>query len=222
MRRSEVVSALVSRRLMAIVRLPHAHDLIGLVQALQSGGVDVLEFSMTTPDALGSLAAAVGRFQGDVLLGAGTVLDAATACAAITAGARFIVSPTLNGEVIETAHRYGVAVIPGAMSPTEVLRACELGSDLVKVFPADILGPDYVRALAGPLAQARLVAVGGIHLGNVQAFLRAGAVAVGAGSSLVKEDDVIFERYEEVAARARAWVAAVSDATGAAVQGGGP
>jgi 2-dehydro-3-deoxyphosphogluconate aldolase/(4S)-4-hydroxy-2-oxoglutarate aldolase len=145
-------------------------------------------------------------------MGAGTVLDAATARQAILAGAEFLVTPTLEPDVIEMAHRYGKVVIPGAMTPTEILTAWEMGADMVKVFPASILGPKYLRAVHGPLPQIPLVPTGGITGENAGDFIRAGAAMVCGGSWLVDKKAVAGGRYEFLTERARILLEAVKNA----------
>ncbi len=147
-----------------------------------------------------------------MLIGAGTVLDAATARAAILAGAEFIVAPTLSPEVIEMCHRYDKVVVPGAYTPTEILAAWELGADFVKLFPAEVGGPAYLQAVRAPLPQVKLMAVGGVTLETAAGFIRAGAVALGVGSSLVNKKVVADGRFDELTATARALSQAVQEA----------
>jgi 2-dehydro-3-deoxyphosphogluconate aldolase/(4S)-4-hydroxy-2-oxoglutarate aldolase len=167
---------------------------------------------MTTPGALDAIRDLTGAFGARVVLGAGTVLDAETARAAIAAGARFIVSPTLSEPVIETCRRHGVASIPGAYTPTEILAAWEMGADLVKVFPARSLGPQYIRDVLAPLPQVRLVPTGGVDLDNAAAFIAAGAAAVAIGGSLVDRASVAGGDLEVVRDRAAALVAVMATA----------
>lgn len=150
--------------LVAIVRLDSAGDLVQVAKAIAAGGVSVIEFTLTTPGALRTIEESSKALGGEVLIGAGTVLDAATARAAILAGAEFIVAPTLSPEVIEICHRYDKIVVPGAYTPTEILTAWELGADFVKLFPADVGGPAYLKAVRAPLPQVKLMAVGGVTL----------------------------------------------------------
>ena len=171
--------------IIAIVRLDSADGLLRVAEALLAGGIDVIEFTMTTPDALDVIRAATSEFGDDMVIGAGTVLDPETARAAILAGARFVVTPTLRRGTIELCRRYGAPICVGAYTPTEILSAWEWGADLVKVFPATSLGPGYLRDIHAPLPHVRLVPTGGVTLDNVGAFVEAGAAAVAVGSSLV-------------------------------------
>jgi 2-dehydro-3-deoxyphosphogluconate aldolase/(4S)-4-hydroxy-2-oxoglutarate aldolase len=159
---------------------------------------------MTVPDALEVVRAVRQKLGGKLLLGAGTVLDPETARAAILAGADFIVAPTLNRECIALARRYSKLVMPGAFTPTEILTAWEAGADIVKVFPADVGGPGYLKAIAGPLPQVRLMPTGGVDLQTAADFLRAGACCLGLGSALVDQQAIArgdFDRLRTLAAQ---------------------
>jgi 2-dehydro-3-deoxyphosphogluconate aldolase/(4S)-4-hydroxy-2-oxoglutarate aldolase len=166
---------------------------------------------MTTPGALRAIEGARGELP-EVLMGAGTVLDAPTARQAILAGAQFLVTPSVRLDVVEVGHRYGVPTIIGAMTPTEILTAWEAGADLVKVFPASVLGPRYLQEVHGPLPQIPLVPTGGITADNAGEFIRAGAAVVCAGSWLVDKKAVADSRYEDITAKAQKFVAAVQQA----------
>lgn len=209
MSKGHVLERILERRIIAAVRLDSAADLLKVAQAVGAGGVDLIEFTMTTPDALLMIERAGRSLGDDVLLGAGTVLDAATARAAILAGASFVVSPTLSRETIETCRRYGVVSIPGALTPTEVLTAWEWGADLVKVFPVRLGGPQYIKELLAPLPQVRLVPTGGVGLSNAGEFIRAGAKAVAVGRALVSDELVAEGHLASLTKRARQLVAAI-------------
>jgi 2-dehydro-3-deoxyphosphogluconate aldolase/(4S)-4-hydroxy-2-oxoglutarate aldolase len=192
MNESLTVNQLKESGILGIIRVDQAEDLVRIAQALQEGGLDCVEITMTTPGALRAIEEATGRLDG-VLMGAGTVLDAATARHAILAGAEFLVTPTVELDVIETARRYGKVVIAGAMTPTEILTAWEAGADMVKVFPANVLGPGYLKAVHGPLPQIPLV-------------------PVCAGGWLVDKKAIAEGRYEVLTARARELIDAVNEA----------
>jgi len=204
-------SQLLEKGALGIIRAQGAEDLLRITVALQEGGLNCVEITMTTPGALRAIEETSGKLN-DVLMGAGTVLDAATARQAILAGAHFIVTPTVELDVIEMAHRYGKVVITGAMTPTEILSAWEAGADMVKVFPADVLGPGYLRAVHGPLPQILLVPTGGVTAETAGEFIRAGAAMVCAGGWLVDKQAVANKRYEVLSERARQLVDAVSKA----------
>ena len=196
---------------LGIIRVSQAEGLIRIAQALQDGGISCVEITMTTPGALRAIEEASEELTG-VIMGAGTVLDATTARQAILAGAEFLVTPTVELDVIEMAHRYGKVVIPGAMSPTEILTAWEAGADMVKVFPASVLGPSYLKAVRGPLPQIPLVPTGGITADNAGEFIRAGAAMVCAGGWLVDKKAVSEGCYEVLTERAHLLVEAVQKA----------
>ena len=182
--------------IISVIRAESSTELFQVASALKEGGIKVVEVTMTTPDALEVIKEISGRFKEEILIGVGTVLDPETARAAILAGAEFIVCPTLNKEVITLAHRYSKVVIPGAFTPTEILTAWEVGADLVKVFPAGVGGPSYIKSLKGPLPQIPLVPTGGVDLDNVASFIEVGAFAVGVGSSLVKKEFLKEKNFE--------------------------
>lgn len=198
----------------AIVRLDSAAQLGQVARAIKAGGADVIEFTMTTPGALDIIASSARGFGDEVLLGAGTVLDAETARAAILAGAKFIVSPTLNAATVELCHRYSVIAVPGTLTPTEILTAWEWGADLVKVFPASIGGPDYIKGVLAPLPQVRLVPTGGVDVDNAADYIRAGAAAVAVGGSLVDKKLVAAGDFGTLTETARKLVAVVRQARG--------
>jgi 2-dehydro-3-deoxyphosphogluconate aldolase/(4S)-4-hydroxy-2-oxoglutarate aldolase len=182
--REDTVARLCAEGAVAVIRMRSADVALRAIRALHDGGVSALEITLTTPGALG-LIERTSRELGDaVLVGVGSVLDARSARRAVEAGARYVVSPVFNPEVVEEAHRQGVPAIPGAFTPTEILRAHEAGADLVKVFPADTLGPAFLKGVLGPMPFLRLIPTGGVTPYNVGDWLHAGAVAVGLGSAL--------------------------------------
>jgi len=215
MNRKEKNLRLISESgIIAIIRAESSAQLFQVASALREGGIKIVEVTMTTPDALEVIKEISGRFKEEILIGVGTVLDPETARSAILAGAEFIVSPTLNKEVITLAHRYSKVVIPGAFTPTEVLTAWEVGADLVKVFPAGISGPSYIKSLRGPLPQIPLVPTGGVDLDNVASFIQAGAFAVAAGSSLVKKEFLKERNFKELTKLSKKFREAVEKAKG--------
>lgn len=190
MSRLENVQRVLDSGIVAIIRASSGDQLVNVAKALYAGGIDVIEVTFTVPGVL-DIIADVRKAIGDkIVLGAGTVLDPESARAAILAGAEFIVSPTVNIEVIQLCNRYSKVILPGAFTPTEVLTAWESGADIVKVFPADVGGPAYLKALHGPLPHIQLLPTGGVNLETLPSFLKAGACAVGLGSSLVEKDAV--------------------------------
>ena len=207
MRASDTVARVLETRIVAVVRAPSADVVLDVCKALADGGVDVLEITFTVPDALDLIRQVRDELGDRIVLGAGTVLDPETCRAAILAGAEFIVSPTLNLDLIRLCRRYDKAVMPGAFTPTEILTAWEAGADIVKVFPADVGGPGYFKAIRGPLPQIRLMPTGGVNLDTAQAFLDAGACALGAGGSLVPKDAIQAGDMARITALAKQFVA---------------
>ncbi len=189
--------------IVAVVRVPDGRQLVEVCKALVDGGVPVVEITMTVPDALDAVRQVRQALGERVLLGAGTVLDTETARAAVLAGAEFLVAPTVNLDVIRLARRYDRLVMPGAFTPTEVLTAWEAGADIVKVFPADVLGPAFFKALRGPLPQVRLMPTGGVDLTTAADFLRAGACCLGVGGQLVEPAAVAAGDFARIRALAR-------------------
>ncbi|MGQ9622580.1 MAG: bifunctional 4-hydroxy-2-oxoglutarate aldolase/2-dehydro-3-deoxy-phosphogluconate aldolase [Candidatus Caldatribacteriaceae bacterium] len=201
-RRAEVVQLIEKEKIIAIIRAQSSQALMEVVEALKRGGISCIEVTMTTPGALRILED-VRKNMDNVLFGAGTVLDPETARLCIASGAQFIVTPSLNERVIEVAHRYDVPIIPGALTPTEILRAWECGAEVVKVFPASSLGPSYIRELKGPFPQIKFCPTGGVNLENVAEFLKAGASCVGVGGSLVRKDFLEGRKWPELEELAR-------------------
>lgn len=198
--------------LVAVVRSPDSQQLVEVARALADGGVTVVEITMSVPDAL-DVVRQVRRALGDrLLLGAGTILDSETARAALLAGAEYIVAPTLNLDVIRLCQRYDKLVMPGAFTPTEIMTAWEAGADIVKVFPADCVGPAFFKALRGPLPQIRLMPTGGVDLQTAAAFLRAGACCLGVGGQLVEPKAVATGDFARITDLARQYVALVKQA----------
>jgi 2-dehydro-3-deoxyphosphogluconate aldolase/(4S)-4-hydroxy-2-oxoglutarate aldolase len=204
MSRELTLSRILDGGIVAVVRSESSESLVKVVQALAEGGVTAAEITFTVPDAV-EVIRQVRKEVGDaVILGAGTVLDPETARAALLAGAEYLVSPTVNLDVIRLCRRYSKVIMPGAFTPTEVVTAWEAGADVVKVFPADVGGPPYLKALRGPLPQIRLMPTGGVDLNTAEAFLKAGACCLGVGSALVDPKLIAagqFDRIRDLAAQ---------------------
>jgi 2-dehydro-3-deoxyphosphogluconate aldolase/(4S)-4-hydroxy-2-oxoglutarate aldolase len=201
--------------IVAIIRSSKSELLVDVCEALLAGGVEVMEVTFTVPAAHRVLEQVTDRLGDRVLLGAGTVLDSETARIAMLAGAQFIVSPTTNLDVIKICRRYDKVVMPGALTPTEVLTAWEAGADIVKIFPSDFTGPAYLKVLAGPLPQVRMIPTGGVTLETVGDFFKAGAFAVGAGSALVEAKALAAGDLKRIETCAKQFVAAVRQAKSA-------
>jgi len=195
--------------IVAVVRFSDPGPLVEVVRALADGGVTVAEVTFTVPNAIDVIREAKRQLGDRVLLGAGTVLDPETCRAAFLAGAEFVVSPSVNVDVIRMCRRYDKLVMPGAFTPTEVVTAWEAGADIVKVFPADVVGPAFFRALRGPLPQVKLMPTGGVDLTTAAEFLKAGAVCLGVGGQLVEPKAVAAGDFARITALAREYVGVV-------------
>ncbi len=209
-KKTEDLQKILDTGIIAIVRVSSASDAIDVCGAVARGGVKTIEVTMTVPGAIDAIKEFKKQSKdGDVLLGAGTVLDPETARVVILNGADFIVSPNLNIDVIRMAHRYGKLVIPGTFTPTEILAAWDAGADIVKVFPAGVVGPQYLRDIKGPLPQIRLTPTGGITLENAPDFIRAGASCVSVATSLVDKKALADRNFDVITEKARQFIEAV-------------
>jgi 2-dehydro-3-deoxyphosphogluconate aldolase / (4S)-4-hydroxy-2-oxoglutarate aldolase len=209
MNREQALARVIECGLVAVVRAPEPTHLVETIRALADGGVTVAEVTLTVPGALDVIRQAKQELGDRVLLGAGSILDPETARAAFLAGAEFLVSPTLNLDVIRMARRYDKLVFPGAFTPTEILAAWEAGADIVKVFPAEVVGPAFFKAMRGPLPQVKLMPTGGVDLKTAGDFLRAGAVCLGVGSQLVDPKAVARQDFDLLRGLAFQYVQAV-------------
>jgi len=192
--------------IVAVVRHSDPGPLVEVVKALADGGVTVAEVTLTVPNALDVIRAAKQQLGDRILLGAGTVLDPETARAAFLAGAEFLVSPSINLDVIKMCRRYDKLIMPGAFTPTEVVTAWEAGADIVKIFPAEVVGPAFFRAMRGPLPQVKLMPTGGVDLTTASEFLKAGAVCLGVGSQMVDPKLVAARDFAKITALAKQYV----------------
>lgn len=212
MTRHDALDLVVDSGIVAILRADSGEQLAAVAERLFAAGIRAIEVTFTVPGVLDVIRDVRRRLGDRILLGAGTVLDAETARAAILAGAEFVVSPVVRPEIIALSHRYDKLVMPGAFTPTEVLTAWEAGADVVKVFPAEVGGPSYIKALRGPLPQIRMLPTGGVNLENIGQFFKAGAVAVGLGSALVPRDALRAGNLDRIAELASQYVARVREA----------
>jgi 2-dehydro-3-deoxyphosphogluconate aldolase / (4S)-4-hydroxy-2-oxoglutarate aldolase len=210
---ASILAALVEGAIVPVVRASSAEAALQAVEAIANGGIRAAEITMTVPGAVQVLEKLAGRFGGNMLLGAGTVLDPETARACLLAGAQFIVSPSLRPATIEMAKRYSKPVFPGALTPTEVLAAWEAGADAVKIFPCgNVGGSRYIKALKGPFPQIEMIPTGGVNLDTIGEFLKAGACAVGVGGELLDATLIQQGRFDAIAERARQFLAAIAKA----------
>jgi 2-dehydro-3-deoxyphosphogluconate aldolase/(4S)-4-hydroxy-2-oxoglutarate aldolase len=200
--------------IIAVVRSPDSQQLVEVARALADGGVTVVEITMSVPNALEVLRQVRQALGDRLLLGAGTILDPETARAALLSGAEYLVAPTLNHDVIRLCQRYNKLVMPGAFTPTEILTAWEAGADIVKVFPAEVVGPAFFKALRGPLPQVRLMPTGGVDLTTAASFLKAGACCLGVGGQLVEPKAVAERDFDRIRDLARQYVGIVKQHRG--------
>ncbi|WP_282174014.1 bifunctional 4-hydroxy-2-oxoglutarate aldolase/2-dehydro-3-deoxy-phosphogluconate aldolase [Cytobacillus firmus] len=181
----QAVDFIKAQVIVAVIREATAENIVPIASALYDGGVKVLEVTAETPGVMAMIEKVRVELGDKVLVGAGTVLDPETARSAIMAGSQFIVSPSLNTETIKMTKRYGIASIPGALTPTEILTAYENGADMIKVFPANAFGPGYIKNIHGPFPHIPLMVTGGINESNMQEYIGGGALAIGVGGNLV-------------------------------------
>lgn len=215
MEKRDVFNRMVSEGLVPVIRVSSAQEAVDVADAIKEGGVTLIEITMSVPGAIDTIKELTQKYKDEIIMGAGTILDPETARAALLAGAQFIVTPTLNLDVIQLAHRYSAVVVPGAMTPTEILTAWNAGADMVKVFPAAQLGgPEYLKAIRGPLPQILLVPTGGVNLQNAGAFIKAGATALGVGGELVDKKAVKEKKFHIITENARAFIKAIREARG--------
>ncbi len=213
MNKSEVLKRIGEMGIVPVVRAASADEAMRAVDAIKEGGISILEITLTVPGAVAVIEAVVKRFGNQVMVGAGTVLDAETARMCMLAGAQFIVSPSLNLETIEICRRYSIAVMPGALTPTEVITAWQAGADMVKVFPCNAMGgASYLKALKAPFPQVELIPTGGVSLKTAADFIQAGASALGVGSDLVNTTAIRAGEPAKVTRAARAYLEAVREA----------
>ena len=209
MTKPEILKRLLDPGIIAILRADSSAQLLAVAEALLAGGVTAMEVTMTTPDALQVISEVTARFGERILMGVGSVLDAETARAALLAGAEFVVTPVVRADVIRLCNRYSKPIASGAFTPTEALAAHELGSDFVKIFPADQLGPKFIQSLLAPLPMLQIIPTGGVTPETAGDFLSAGCVALGVGSPLVSKEILKSSDWRKLMERAQEFVAAV-------------
>lgn len=213
MEKLKVMQRIINRGIVAVVRAENPEQALKIAEAVKAGGVEAIEITLTVPGALEVIRELVATYrQGEILIGAGTVLDSTTARMAILAGAEFLVSPSLDVEMVKTCNRYQKVCMAGAMSIREIVEVMEAGSDFVKLFPGSAFGPDMVKAIKGPLPYAPIVPTGGVNLANVAQWIKAGCEAVGVGGELTKGAKT--GDYQQVEETARQFVAAIRSARG--------
>src|SRR4030042_2006127 len=215
MEKREVFNRMISEGLVPVIRFTSAQEAIDVADAVKEGGVHFIEITMSVQGAIDVIKELTVKYKDEIVMGGGTVLDPETGGASRLAGAQFIVIPTLNLDLIQLAHRYGAIIIPGAMTPTEILTAWNAGADMVKVFPAAQLGgPEYIKAIRGPLPQILLVPTGGVNLQNSGAFIKAGCIALGVGGELVDKKALKEKKFNIITENTRAFLKVIREARG--------
>lgn len=203
MTRHQRVQKIIETGAVAVIRMSDVDKVRRVTDAIREGGVDAIEITMTIPRALHIIEEMANSNDGSYHLGVGSVLDYETARMAINAGAQFVVSPVMKPKIIHAAHRYDCPAMPGAFSPTEILAAHEQGADIVKVFPADVVGMAFFKAIKAPMPQLQLMPTGGVSLTNAGDWLKAGACAVGIGGALLAKKAITDGNYKVLTDNAR-------------------
>jgi 2-dehydro-3-deoxyphosphogluconate aldolase / (4S)-4-hydroxy-2-oxoglutarate aldolase len=202
MSRKDIIQRIYDLGVVAVIRLQDVNKLSNVAEALCAGGVKAIEITMTVPNAVAMIRSLASSIPSDVLLGAGTVTDSQTAKDVIGAGAQFVVSPTLNMDMIKTCNAADIVVMPGCYTPTEIFAAWNAGADVIKLFPATSLGPRYLNDIAGPFPHIKMLPTGGVTVDNIGEWIAAGAVAVGIGSDLLDKKAIEQENYKALTERA--------------------
>ncbi|AGB42400.1 Entner-Doudoroff aldolase [Halobacteroides halobius DSM 5150] len=204
MEKQENLQTIIDSGVVAVIRGMEVDKVVNIVDALLEGEVKALEITLNSPGAINLIEEVSERVEDtDAIVGAGTVLDGETARDAILAGAEFIFAPNLNQDVIKVCNRYGKVVVPGVMTPTEIVNAYQVGADLVKVFPAGVMGPKYIKSIKGPLDHIPMMPTGGVGIDNAADFIEAGVVALGVGSALMDKEAIANENYEVITEKAK-------------------
>ncbi len=212
MKREKILEEILKRKSVAVIRLKEADKLKKVIEALALGGVSVAEVTMTVPNAIGLIKQITQELSDEIIVGVGSVLNAETAKQAIEAGAKYVVSPIFKKEIIDAAHDFDVPAMPGCFTPTEVLTAYEYGADVVKVFPADVLGMAFFKGILAPMPHLKLMPTGGVTLTNAGDWIKAGAVAVGIGSALLDKEAIDTENYSKLTANAQQITESINNA----------
>lgn len=196
MTKQEIVDKIIESGVVAVIRMEEPEKLLRVVEAINAGGIDVIEITMTVPNAIKLIEQVSKEFEEKVLVGVGSVLNKNMAQDAINAGAKFVVSPILKKEVVETAQKNNISVFPGCFTPTEIYTAYEMGAEIIKVFPADILGMQFIKAVKAPIPNINLMPTGGVTLTNISEWIQAGACAVGIGTALLEKKAIKENNYD--------------------------
>jgi 2-dehydro-3-deoxyphosphogluconate aldolase / (4S)-4-hydroxy-2-oxoglutarate aldolase len=212
MDRKIILEEILKRKAVAVIRVKEPDKLKKVIEAIHAGGVSVAEITMTVPNAIQLIEKMTAELDNEIIIGVGSVLNAVVAENAIKAGAKYVVSPILKKEIIDTAHKYNIPAMPGCFTPTEIQYAFELGADIIKVFPADVVGMEFFKAILAPMPHLKLMPTGGVTLTNVGNWLRAGACAVGIGSALLDTEAIKSENYSKLTDNARLIMKSINEA----------
>lgn len=211
MTREKILEEILKRKAVAVLRVKEEGKLQNVIEAIYAGGISVAEITMTVPNAINLIERMNEILNSDIIIGVGSVLNSKTAADAIKAGAKYVVSPVFKKEIIETAHNNDVPVMPGCFTPTEIQTAFEYGADIVKVFPADVVGMDFFKAILAPMPHLKLMPTGGVTLTNAGEWLKAGACAVGIGSALLDKKAIQENNYSKLTENARIIMQSIKD-----------
>lgn len=211
MTRLEILNKIVDIGAVAVIRADDPTKLLHIIEAIHKGGVSAVEITMTVPRALELIEETARKLGDEVVLGVGSVLDPETTRMAINAGARYVVSPIYKASIVQMGHRYDAPVMPGCFSPTEILDAFEAGADMIKVFPADVLGMNYFKAVKAPMPHLQLMPTGGVSLTNAGDWMAAGATAVGIGSALLDKKAIAEGNYDKLTENARTLIQSITE-----------
>lgn len=211
MSRESIVNEITKRKAVAVIAIKELDTLVSVVDALLEGGISVMEITLRVPNAIQLIEDFVKQNKKDVLVGVGTVLNPKDAEAAIKAGARFVVSPIFKKEIIEKAHEYDVPAMPGCFTPTEIQTAYEAGADVIKVFPADVLGMSFFKGVLAPMPHIRMMPTGGVTLTNAGEWIKVGACAVGLGAALLEKSAIENKDFKKLTENAKAIMASINN-----------
>ena len=212
MTREKIVEEIFKRKVVAVLRVKDEKELQNVIEAIYAGGVSVAEITMTVPNAIELIKQMSECLDRNIIIGVGSLLNSKTAEDAIKAGAKYVVSPVFKKEIIETAHKFDVPVMPGCFTPTEIHSAFEIGADIVKVFPADVVGMEFFKAVLAPMPHLKLMPTGGVSLTNAGDWLKAGACAVGIGSALLDKKAIQVNNFSKLTDNAKIIMKSISDA----------
>jgi 2-dehydro-3-deoxyphosphogluconate aldolase/(4S)-4-hydroxy-2-oxoglutarate aldolase len=212
MSRKKILEEILKRKVVAVLRVKEAEQLARVIEAIYVGGISVAEITMTVPNAIQLIEKMSEKLDSNIIIGVGSVLNGKTAENAIKAGAKYVVSPIFKKEILETAHKFDIPVMPGCFTPTEIQTAFENGADIVKVFPADVVGMEFFKAILAPMPHLKLMPTGGVSLTNAGEWLKVGACAVGIGSALLDKIAINESNFSRLSENAKTIMKSISDA----------